>query len=103
MLRIETGRHHKTKLEVSKRIGLHCNSNRVDDQIYVLPACSYHSNGRCAFFSNIGIEQTDASGTDMFVRFVKDKSENTICKIWTVPPRMLWETKTYPNTLSISP
>ena len=75
ILRIETGRHQKPKLDICKRTCLFCTTNDIDDEYHLLLTCQFHRTERAIFLSDLGFEKNVTLCKETFVQIMSDKNE----------------------------
>ena len=81
MLRIETGRHQKPKLEASQRTCLFCNTNDIDDELHLMLVCPFHADERFLLFREINVEEMCSSDKEQFIKIMKNKSEKGVRRL----------------------
>ena len=74
ILRVETGRHQKPKLDINDRICMFCNTNEIDDELHLLTSCPFHVRERAHLLTHLDVCQTNGSSNRLFLEIMQNKN-----------------------------
>ena len=78
MLRIETDSHQTPKLEASQRTCLFGDTDAIDDELHLILVCRLRADERSLLLCEIDVEEVDSSDKELFIKIMKNKSENDV-------------------------
>ena len=81
MLRIETGRHQRPKIDIQERTCLFCDTHEIDDEEHLVSTCSYHTKERELLLLKLNLDREGCSSKEQLQSIMSDRTPEHLAAI----------------------